>query len=85
MTADFMYLRLHGANELYASGYSDAMLDTWAERICAWRRGGEPSDAQRVSSVTPPPCASRDVFCYFDNTAKEHAPRNAARLQALLA
>jgi uncharacterized protein YecE (DUF72 family) len=22
----------------------------------------------------------RDVYCYFDNTAKEHAPRNARRL-----
>jgi len=25
------------------------------------------------------------VFCYFDNTAKEHAPRNAQRLAAMLA
>lgn len=28
--ADFMYLRLHGDKELYASGYSDEALDRWA-------------------------------------------------------
>jgi uncharacterized protein YecE (DUF72 family) len=33
VTADFCYLRLHGATELYASGYSSAELDTWADRI----------------------------------------------------
>jgi uncharacterized protein YecE (DUF72 family) len=27
MTADFVYLRLHGSEELYASGYSDEALD----------------------------------------------------------
>ena len=35
VTADFMYLRLHGDEELYASGYSDAALDRWAARISA--------------------------------------------------
>ena len=28
--------------------------------------------------------ASRDVFCYFDNTDKRHAPDNARELMALL-
>ena len=37
LTADFVYLRLHGDEELYASGYSDAALDRWAARIDAWR------------------------------------------------
>jgi uncharacterized protein YecE (DUF72 family) len=37
-TADFMYLRLHGDEELYASGYTDEALDRWARRIRAWRR-----------------------------------------------
>jgi len=39
LTTDFMYLRLHGDKELYASGYTDAALDRWAERIRKWRRG----------------------------------------------
>jgi uncharacterized protein YecE (DUF72 family) len=33
-TADFAYARLHGEEELYASGYDDAALDRWA----AWTR-----------------------------------------------
>lgn len=31
--ADFLYLRLHGEIELYASGYTDAALDRWATRL----------------------------------------------------
>jgi uncharacterized protein YecE (DUF72 family) len=40
-TADFMYVRLHGDVELYASGYSDAALDAWARRIRSWARRGD--------------------------------------------
>jgi uncharacterized protein YecE (DUF72 family) len=36
VTADFVYIRLHGDVELYASGYSDSALDKWAEKIRAW-------------------------------------------------
>ncbi|QIS06109.1 DUF72 domain-containing protein [Nocardia brasiliensis] len=35
-TADFVYIRLHGHDELYVSGYTDAGLDMWAEKIRAW-------------------------------------------------
>jgi uncharacterized protein YecE (DUF72 family) len=38
LTADFMYVRLHGDKELYASGYTDAALDHWAARIRRWSR-----------------------------------------------
>ncbi|QNE33898.1 DUF72 domain-containing protein [Leifsonia shinshuensis] len=38
-TADFVYVRLHGDEELYASGYTDEALDRWAgelrERLAA--------------------------------------------------
>lgn len=47
VTADFMYLRLRGEKELYASGYTDEALERWAARIRAWTRGGEPDDAVR--------------------------------------
>ncbi len=40
VTADFMYVRLHGSRELYVSGYGDAELDTWAERASAWLTRG---------------------------------------------
>jgi uncharacterized protein YecE (DUF72 family) len=41
VTSDFMYLRLHGDKQIYASGYSDAALERWAERIRGWRRKGD--------------------------------------------
>ncbi|MES2760103.1 MAG: DUF72 domain-containing protein [Pseudomonadota bacterium] len=80
VTADFMYLRLHGEKQLYASGYTDAALDYWAGRIRAWSGGGQPQDAQLVSAKAPPKRASRDVFCYFDNDVKVRAPFDARRL-----
>ncbi|MDH6169891.1 uncharacterized protein YecE (DUF72 family) [Variovorax boronicumulans] len=83
LTADFVYLRLHGDKELYASGYGDAALDRWAARIEAWRRGRQPSDA-KLASPDPARRGARDVFCYFDNDSKVHAPYDAANLAARL-
>lgn len=40
VTADFVYVRLHGSEELYASGYSAAELNRWAERIRSWQASG---------------------------------------------
>jgi uncharacterized protein YecE (DUF72 family) len=39
-TDDLAYVRLHGAEELYASGYDDASLDAWAARVGEWRDAG---------------------------------------------
>ncbi|WP_308797074.1 DUF72 domain-containing protein [Agromyces silvae] len=39
-TADFAYARLHGEEELYASGYDDASLDRWAEWAHTHRAAG---------------------------------------------
>jgi uncharacterized protein YecE (DUF72 family) len=36
-TTDFAYVRLHGAKELYVSGYSPSELRSWAARITGWR------------------------------------------------
>lgn len=80
VTADFVYLRLHGAEYLYASGYTDEQLDWWARRIAAWRAGGEPADARRLTAAEPPGREGRDVYVYFDNDAKVHAPFDAMRL-----
>lgn len=78
LTADFVYVRLHGSEELYASGYDNAALDTWAARVLAWASGHEPGDAERVDGSAPP--RPRDVFVYFDNDAKLRAPRDAQGL-----
>jgi uncharacterized protein YecE (DUF72 family) len=85
VTADFMYLRLHGATELYASGYSDAALDHWARRIRHWADGSEPSDADKLLDIPPRRRNHRDVYCYFDNDAKVRAPFDAQRLYRKLA
>ena len=36
ITTDLMYLRLHGHDQLYASGYRDRELDEWATKITSW-------------------------------------------------
>jgi uncharacterized protein YecE (DUF72 family) len=83
ITADFVYIRLHGDREIYASGYSDVALDRWAERIDAWSRGRQLPGAKVVSS-TSARRGRRDVYCYFDNDTKVHAPYDAAHLAARL-
>jgi len=80
LTADFVYVRLHGAEAIYASGYTDAQLDWWAARIRAWQRGREPRDARRIPGAPPAPRGRRDVYVYFDNDAHGHAPFDALRL-----
>jgi uncharacterized protein YecE (DUF72 family) len=85
LTADFAYLRLHGSEELYASGYSEEALDHWAARIKLWAQGPEPNDARLIDSDTrPAPHGPRDVFAYFDNDAKVRAPVDARSLRARL-
>jgi uncharacterized protein YecE (DUF72 family) len=85
VTADFVYLRLHGDTELYRSGYTEPALERWATRIRAWQAGGEPPDAQKVTDGRPRRVA-RDVYCYFDNTdVKLRAPFDAEQLRRKLA
>ncbi len=38
ITADFVYVRLHGSTQLYVSGYRDQELEAWANRIREWSR-----------------------------------------------
>jgi uncharacterized protein YecE (DUF72 family) len=89
VTADFMYLRLHGDKEIYRSGYQPAAIARWAERIRQWQAGGEPArlpaGSVRVAGKGPPAPAGREVFCYFDNTdVKLRAPRDAQSLMRQL-
>jgi len=84
LTADFIYIRLHGSEELYASGYSKEELDRWVRRIKKWRNGVQPSDAVRISKKSFLPRQPRDVYAYFDNSIKEYAPFDAISLATLL-
>lgn len=78
VTSDFVYCRLHGSEELYASGYGGPALDTWARRVVAWAKGDEPADAERTANKARR--QRRDVFVYFDNDAKVRAPQDAHNL-----
>lgn len=80
ITTDFVYLRLHGDQELYVSGYTDEALMRWAERIRAWHTGSQPDDAHLISRHPPPKHRTRDIYCYFDNDFKVKAPFDAQTL-----
>lgn len=83
VTADFVYVRLHGATELYRSEYSEQELVHWADRVRLWSEGTEPDD-RVVVSRRPGKRRARDVYVYFDNDVKVHAPFNAMTLAQLI-
>ena len=78
VTSDFVYARLHGDQELYTSGYDDAALDRWAARVRTWQMGGTPAEGRTLGA--PAPVCEREVFVYFDNDVKVHAPFDAIAL-----
>ena len=80
MTSDFVYVRLHGDEELYVSGYSNEALDWWAARLKGWREGAEPPDAKRLLDKPAKKAKRRDIFVYFDNDVKVRAPFDAMGL-----
>ena len=80
LTAGFVYLRLHGSPSTYASRYSKTAITKWARRIRAWSQGAEPDGPQRITDRAPPRRESRDVYAYFDNDHRAHAPLNAREL-----
>jgi uncharacterized protein YecE (DUF72 family) len=73
VTSDFVYVRLHGAEELYVSGYTEEQLEAWAAEVRGWMDGSATPDG-----------VGRDVYVYFDNDVKVHAPFDAIRLLALV-
>jgi len=80
VTADFVYVRLHGSKQLYASGYEADDVEVWAQRVVAFARGtraegryAEPALAEQKA---------RDVYVYFDNDAQVRAPFDAQALRA---
>jgi uncharacterized protein YecE (DUF72 family) len=81
VTSDIVYCRLHGSEELYASGYGDEALHLWADRVLRWARGEEVEDGDKASKQAGPKRPSRDVFVYFDNDIKVRAPYDAQQLQ----
>jgi uncharacterized protein YecE (DUF72 family) len=72
VTADLVYVRLHGDTELYRSGYSAAALEGWAGRVRGWAdegldvhvyfdndaRGHAPHDARALLRLLAPGASS---------------------------
>ncbi|HWE84144.1 MAG TPA: DUF72 domain-containing protein [Terracidiphilus sp.] len=85
ITADFVYCRLHGSEEIYPNGYDADGIDSWARRVLAWSRGDEVTDGMRVHPEAGPKHASRDVFVYFDDDVKVRAPHDALSLTRRIA
>ena len=82
VTADFVYVRLHGATQLYASGYGPTALARWAGEIRAWLGARAESTTDEVRTRIGH--HGSDVFVYFDNDLKVRAPFDAINLQRLL-
>ncbi len=80
VTSDFVYLRLHGDKKLYASGYTPAALKKWAAKVKAWARGTTPAASKLIAPKARERKSGRDVFVYFDNDVKVHAPFDAMAL-----
>jgi len=67
VTTDLVYVRLHGHNVTYASGYTETELRNWARRVRRWMRegrnvhvyfdndafGNAPHDALRLIDLIP--------------------------------
>jgi uncharacterized protein YecE (DUF72 family) len=81
VTSAFVYCRLHGSKELYASRYEADDLDIWANRIVTWATGGEVDDGRKAGHRNAPKRNRRDVYVYFDNDMKVHAPFDAEQLR----
>lgn len=73
LTTDFVYVRLHGAEVLYHSGYTEQQLTDWATRIAEW------TGADGTAEIS-----GRAVYVYFDNDARGHAPHDAKALDRLV-
>jgi uncharacterized protein YecE (DUF72 family) len=78
-TAPFVYARIMGTQATNELGYSDAALDLWAARACAWASGAAPdgldyAEQQRAYGK------SRDVFLYVISGEKVRNPTAAKSL-----
>jgi uncharacterized protein YecE (DUF72 family) len=80
LTSDFIYLRLHGDEELYVSGYTQAALKTWQRKIHSWARGRQPRGCRTHAPRDHSHPGVKDVYAYFDNDVKVHAPYDAIDL-----
>ncbi|MBB1249618.1 DUF72 domain-containing protein [Rhizobium sp. G21] len=78
-TAPFVYARIMGTKEDEPNGYSNAELDTWADRATSWAAGGTPADL-RSFSLEPAKPVPRDVYLFVISGHKVSNPAAAMEL-----
>ena len=67
VTADFVYCRLHGSEQLYVSGYDRDAIDAGPGAWCSGPRGGEVEDGKKASAMNgaggakPAMCTSTSI------------------------
>jgi uncharacterized protein YecE (DUF72 family) len=77
VTADLVYVRLHGDVELYTSGYTDEALDSWAAQIKHWTTAG--LDVQVHFDNDVKVHAPYNAICLAEKVGiSPRAPRSAA-------
>jgi uncharacterized protein YecE (DUF72 family) len=79
LTAPFVYARIMGTNKNHPAGYSEASLDTWADRASQWAAGNLP-DGLSTMAAQPEKKVQRDVFLYVISGFKAHNPAAAMAL-----
>jgi uncharacterized protein YecE (DUF72 family) len=82
VTADFVYVRLHGAKELYTSGYSAKELGAWARRIEGWLGAGRDVYVYFDNDVKVcAPFDAANLQRILNGTAPRAVPRALATVQ----
>ncbi|MGE0172383.1 MAG: DUF72 domain-containing protein [Oligoflexales bacterium] len=83
VTANFVYVRLHGHGKIYEGGYPTPVLKEWTKKVRAWQEGKKWPHPQVLTKLLGEG-VKKDVFVYFDNDAKVEAPFNAKELTQLV-
>lgn len=78
LTADFVYVRMHGENDKWEKGHPKPILSTLKTKALAWK-SGKKTDSKFLIAETTPLTQKRDVFIYFSNEHKERAPFDAMK------
>jgi uncharacterized protein YecE (DUF72 family) len=80
VTGPVVYCRLHGHEQTYVSRYSDEQLDWWAKRARAWMAGKPWNSPVLMRDPARQDQRRHDVYFFFDNDGRGHAPFDARRL-----
>lgn len=80
VTADFIYIRMHGSKVLFSSKYTKKELQDLAQKI---RTLSSTGTLAAVHSLKKWQKQGLDIYCYFNNDAQGFAIENAKQLLKL--